>query len=47
MPSMSEIIAEHTELSDSDQRWLKLLVSEWQLLADLSLLRPGALGARP
>jgi len=36
MPSMSEIIAEHTELSDADQRWLRLLVSEWQLLADLS-----------
>jgi two-component system, sensor histidine kinase PdtaS len=36
MPSMSEIIAEHTGLTDSDQRWLKLVVSEWQLLADLS-----------
>ncbi len=36
MPSMSDIVAEHTELSDADQRWLKLLVSEWQLLADLS-----------
>jgi len=36
MPSMSEIIAEHTKLSDADQRWLKVLVSEWQLLADLS-----------
>ena len=32
---MSEIIAEHTDLDDADQRWLKLLVSEWQLLADL------------
>src|SRR3954451_7863547 len=36
MPSMSEIIAEHTDLDDAEQRWLKLLVSEWQLLADLS-----------
>ncbi len=36
MPSMSEIIAEHTGLDDAEQRWLKLLVSEWQLLADLS-----------
>jgi two-component sensor histidine kinase len=36
MPSMSEIVAEHTELSDADHRWLKVLVSEWQLLADLS-----------
>jgi two-component sensor histidine kinase len=33
---MSEIVAEHTELSDADHRWLKVLVSEWQLLADLS-----------
>ncbi len=36
MPSMSELIAEHSDISESDQRWLKLLVSEWQLLADLS-----------
>ena len=36
MPSMSEIVAEHTDLDESDQRRLKLLVSEWQLLADLS-----------
>jgi two-component sensor histidine kinase len=36
MPSMSEIIAEHTDLGESDQRWLRLVVSEWQLLADLS-----------
>ncbi|HEY5821936.1 MAG TPA: histidine kinase N-terminal domain-containing protein [Propionibacteriaceae bacterium] len=36
MPSMSEIIAEHSDLTDADQHWLKLLVSEWQLLADLS-----------
>jgi two-component system, sensor histidine kinase PdtaS len=36
MPSMSEIISEHTDLSETDHHWLKLLVSEWQLLADLS-----------
>ncbi len=36
MPSMSEVIAEHTDLDDAEQRWLRLLVSEWQLLADLS-----------
>src|SRR4028118_191307 len=36
MPSMSEIVAEHTDLADADHRWLKVLVSEWQLLADLS-----------
>ena len=33
---MSEMLAEHTDVSEADQRWLKLLVSEWQLLADLS-----------
>jgi two-component system, sensor histidine kinase PdtaS len=36
MASMSEIIFEHTDLSEADHHWLKLLVSEWQLLADLS-----------
>src|SRR3712207_4084893 len=36
MPSMSDIVAEHTALSDVEHRWLRLLVSEWQLLADLS-----------
>jgi two-component system, sensor histidine kinase PdtaS len=36
MPSMSEIVSEHTDLSEADHHWLKLLVSEWQLLADLS-----------
>jgi two-component sensor histidine kinase len=36
MPSLSDIVAEHTSLSDSEHRWLRLLVSEWQLLADLS-----------
>ena len=36
MPSMSEIISEHTDLSEPDHLWLKLLVSELQLLADLS-----------
>ena len=36
MPSMSEIVSEHTDLADADHRWLKALVSEWQLLADLS-----------
>jgi len=36
MPSMSEVVAEHTDLDEAEHRWLKLLVSEWQLLADLS-----------
>ena len=33
---MSEIISAHTDLSEAGHHWLKLLVSEWQLLADLS-----------
>ena len=36
MPSMSEIIAEHTALSENDHRRLKQVLSEWQLLADLA-----------
>ena len=32
---MSEIVSEHTDLSEAEHAWLKLLVSEWQLLADL------------
>ncbi|MBA8795588.1 two-component sensor histidine kinase [Friedmanniella endophytica] len=36
MPSMSEVIAEHTQLSADDEAWLRQLVEEWQLLADLS-----------
>ena len=36
MPSMSEVIGEHTGLSEADREWLRLLVSEWQLFADLS-----------
>ena len=36
MPSMSEIVSEHAELSEAEYAWLKLLVADWQLLADLS-----------
>ena len=36
MPSMSEIVSEHTELSEAEYAWLKMLVADWQLLADLS-----------
>jgi two-component sensor histidine kinase len=36
MPSMSEIIVAHTTLGEGAHQWLRLLVSEWQLLADLS-----------
>jgi two-component sensor histidine kinase len=33
---MSEIVSKRTDLSEDDQRWLRLLVSEWHLFADLS-----------
>jgi len=33
---MSEIVGEHTELSEAEHEWLRLLVSDWQLFADLS-----------
>jgi two-component sensor histidine kinase len=33
---MSEIVSGRTDLSPDDQRWLRLLVSEWHLFADLS-----------
>jgi two-component sensor histidine kinase/PAS domain-containing protein len=36
MPSMSEVIAEHSALSAADVHWLSVLVEEWQLLADLA-----------
>ncbi len=35
MPSMSEVIGQHTDLSEAERQWLWLLVSEWQLFADL------------
>lgn len=36
VPSMNELVRQHTALGDSDLEWLHLLVSEWQLLSDLS-----------
>jgi two-component sensor histidine kinase len=33
---MNDLVHQHTALSDSDLEWLHLLVSEWQLLSDLS-----------
>ncbi|HEX5568558.1 MAG TPA: histidine kinase N-terminal domain-containing protein [Streptomyces sp.] len=33
---MNNLARQHTSLSDSDLEWLHLLVSEWQLLSDLS-----------
>jgi two-component sensor histidine kinase/PAS domain-containing protein len=36
MPSMNDLIHDRTDLDDADLDWLHLLVSDWQLLADLS-----------
>lgn len=36
VPSMNDLVRQHTSLGDSDLEWLHLLVSEWQLLSDLS-----------
>ena len=33
---MNDLVREHTDLDASDLEWLHLLVSEWQLLSDLS-----------
>ncbi|MDT3396345.1 PAS domain-containing sensor histidine kinase [Streptomyces sp. B1866] len=33
---MNDLVRQHTALDDSDLEWLHLLVSEWQLLSDLS-----------
>ena len=36
MPSLNELVRQHTGLSEEDLEWLHVLVSNWQLLADLS-----------
>ncbi|MCW2873804.1 MAG: two-component system sensor kinase [Streptomyces oryziradicis] len=36
VPSMNDLVRQHTALDESDLEWLHLLVSEWQLLSDLS-----------
>lgn len=36
MATLSELIQEHAALPQVDQEWLRLLVSDWQLLSDLS-----------
>ncbi|WP_156726294.1 sensor histidine kinase [Streptomyces apocyni] len=33
---MNDLVRQHTALGDTDLEWLHLLVSEWQLLSDLS-----------
>ena len=36
MPSLNELVRHHTSLDSADVEWIHLLVSEWQLLSDLS-----------
>jgi two-component system, sensor histidine kinase PdtaS len=36
VPSMNDLVRQYTALSDPELEWLHLLVSEWQLLSDLS-----------
>jgi len=36
VPSLNELAQRHTDLADDDVDWLHLLMSDWQLLADLS-----------
>src|SRR5205823_2784271 len=36
MPSMNDLTHNRTDLGEADLDWLHLLVSDWQLLADLS-----------
>ncbi|MFH9351803.1 sensor histidine kinase [Kitasatospora sp. NPDC017646] len=36
MPSLNELVRRHTTLTGADVEWLHMLVSEWQLLSDLS-----------
>lgn len=36
MPTLTDLVRRHTELGPADLDWLHALVSDWQLLADLS-----------
>ena len=36
MPTLAELLQEHSELQGADSEWLHLLVGDWQLLSDLS-----------
>src|SRR5260370_25100680 len=37
VPTLNDLAASRTNLGDADVEWLHALVSDWQLLADLSL----------
>ncbi len=36
MPTMKDLVAQHSELGQADLEWLHLLVGDWQMLSDLS-----------
>src|SRR5215469_11650192 len=36
VPTLNDLARSHTKLDDADLDWLHSLVSDWQLLADLS-----------
>jgi hypothetical protein len=36
VPTLNDLARSHTNLDDADVEWLHSLVSDWQLLADLS-----------
>lgn len=36
MPSLQELVGAHTDLDEDDVSWLRLLMADWQILADLS-----------
>lgn len=36
MPTLTDLVRDHSDLTDADLEWLHALVSDWQLLADLS-----------
>jgi hypothetical protein len=36
VPSLNDVVRQHTDLSEADLDWLHALVADWQLLADLS-----------
>jgi two-component sensor histidine kinase len=36
VPSLNEVVRAHTDLEDDDLEWLHLLISDWQIIADLS-----------
>ncbi len=36
MPSLSELVRAHTDLTDAETDWLHALLADWQIIADLS-----------